>query len=460
MTGTAEETTTFAVTSLGLALSLIAIFGVLAGLVTRRSDLVVLAAPAAAVLVHGLARAPGRGVGFEVSLTVDSARVLVGEPLGVRVGVTSLERIGRVEAAVRVLPPLGAVTGMPTFRTLRLEPNNMCTYEFALRGHAIGRAAVGPVALRWHDPVGLVRYERVLGEVELVRVIPSVPAIRSLVAAAQTGAHFGEQTARSRADGFEFADSRAWRHGDPAARINWRVSARRDEPWVIDRHPDRNEDVVVFVDSFADARGSDGRSSLLSSLEIAAAIGSAHLARRDRVGYIGYGGLLQWIVPSAGQLAHYRLVDTMVETIVFASTATKDVGVVPVRALPRRALVIAVTPLLDERGTTAIRVLAARGHDVAVIAVDPLSIVDPLPLDAADVEVLGRHLWGLEQERQRRLIAASGVAVIRWTRPPDGALTGLESVLREATTGRRRMRTARSARAVGAGSSAGSVAGR
>jgi uncharacterized protein (DUF58 family) len=442
--------TTFAVTPLGMALALVAIVAGLAGVITRQRDFVVLGAPAAAALVHALARAPGRDVELTVTLDADAERVLVGDELTVRVAVTSPAPIGRVHAAVRVLAPLQCASVAQPLHTFVIgaEPSDddQCTYQFPLHAATIGRASVGPVALRWHDPIGVVRYERVSATARTVRVIPSAAVIRSLVAAAQTGAHFGEQVARSRADGFEFADMRPWRPGDPAARINWRASARRDEPWVIDRHPDRNEDVVLFVDSFADAHGPGARSSLASSLEIAAAIGSAHLARRDRVGFVGYGGLLQWLVPAAGQLARYRLVDAMVETVVFTSQATKDVGVIPVRALPTRALVIAVTALLDDRGTTAIRDLVGRGHDVAVIAVDPLTVVEALPDDASDVQVLGRRLWALEQERQRRRIATSGAAVIRWTCPEDGALTDLAAVLTQLTDWRHRSPSVRGGR--------------
>lgn len=446
----ASGRTTFTVTPLGLALAVVAVGGLLAGLLVRQRDFVVLSAPAAAVLAHAIARAPGRSVVLDVSLRLEATRVLVGDDLQVRLALTTTDRIGRVEAAVRVLPPLAWTDGSPASHTFHLAANDpradsLCTYDFALHAEAIGRATVGPVALRWRDPLGLVRYERVVGPVETVRALPSVAAIRSLVAAAQTGAHFGEQVARSRADGFEFADTRPWRPGDPASRINWRVSARREEPWVIDRHPDRNEDVVVFVDSFADARGPAGRSTLSSSLEIAAAIGSAHLARRDRVGYVGYGGLLQWLVPSSGQLARYRLVDAMVETVVFGSQASKDVGIIPVRALPRRALVLAVTPLLDVRGTGAVRELVARGHDVAVIAVDPLSVVGRLGSDASEAAVLGRRLWELEQERQRRRIAATGAAVIPWSRPPEGDIGDLGAVLEQITAWRHRVRPVRTA---------------
>ena len=439
-----------AITPLCVALVVVAIGGLLIGLLSHQRDAVVLGAPAAAVLAYGLSRAPGRHVALHVDVALSGTRVLAGDVLHVEVSVVGPTALGRLGAAVRVGAPLASLHSSSS-ATRSFQANDLCTYEFDLAANAIGRAAVGPVALRWHDPIGLVRYERVVGEAQTVRVVPDAATLRSLVAATQTGSHVGEQMSRGRADGLELADIRPWRSGDSGARINWRISARRDAPWVVDRHPDRNEDVVVFVDSFADVRGSDGRSSLASCLQIAAAVASAHVARRDRVGFIGYGGVLQWIVPTAGQLARYRLIDTMVETVVFASQASKDVGAVPVRALPSRALVLVVTSLLDPRGTAAIRGLIARGHDVAVIAVDPLSIVDALPVGATETATMGRRLWALDQANERRLLGATGVPVVRWSRPLDeaagdlGNLGDLDSVLREVTAWRQRMRATRAA---------------
>ena len=34
--------------------------------------------------------------------------------------------------------------------------------------------------------------------------------------------------------------------------MNWRVSARRNEPWVTVRHPDQSGDLVFLLDTFSD----------------------------------------------------------------------------------------------------------------------------------------------------------------------------------------------------------------
>ena len=74
-------------------------------------------------------------------------------------------------------------------------------------------------------------------------------------------------------------------------RINWRITARRSQLYVTEAHPERNTDVVLFLDSFSDLRLT-GTSSLDLAVRGAASIAEHYLARRDRVGLIGFGGTL------------------------------------------------------------------------------------------------------------------------------------------------------------------------
>ena len=76
-------------------------------------------------------------------------------------------------------------------------------------------------------------------------------------------------------------------------------------------------------------------------------------------------------------MQRYRLIDALLETGVEFSYAWKDVNIIPARTLPPKALVIAVTPLLDERSIMALHDLRARGHDLAIVEVSPEELVEP-----------------------------------------------------------------------------------
>ena len=67
--------------------------------------------------------------------------------------------------------------------------------------------------------------------------------------------------------------------GDLARRVNWRASARRGELWVNEYHPERNSDVIIFVDSFAEARR-DGSSTLDQGVRATAALAARYLREK------------------------------------------------------------------------------------------------------------------------------------------------------------------------------------
>ena len=125
---------------------------------------------------------------------------------------------------------------------------------------------------------------------------------------------------------------------------------------------------MLFLDSFTDA-GPEGRGILGQAVRAAATLAELYLRRRDRVGLVAFGGTLRWLEPGGGLVQHYRLVDALLETRVRFSYAWKDVNVIPARMLPARALVIAVTPLLDPRAVSALLDLRARGFDLAAVEV-------------------------------------------------------------------------------------------
>ena len=177
--------------------------------------------------------------------------------------------------------------------------------------------------------------------------------------------------------------------GDPLKRVNWRASARRGELWVNESHPERNTDVILFVDSFAEARlGGEGTLDL--AVRATAALADAYVGRRDRVGLIGFGGILRWLVPGTGIVQLYRIVDALLDTQIVLSYYWKEIDVIPRRTLPPNALVIALSPLLDPRSVGALLDLRARGFDLAVIDVSPVPFT-PRPERAARRARL-RHL--------------------------------------------------------------------
>ena len=134
-----------------------------------------------------------------------------------------------------------------------------------LRCERWGSFELGDIHLRARGRIGMLVWEGRVRRPHRMRVYPRPELLQNLVAPLETQLATGDLVARIRADGLEFADTRGFVPGDRLRSVNWRASARRGELIVNERHPDRNADVVLFLDSFAEARrteaGPTGRSS-------------------------------------------------------------------------------------------------------------------------------------------------------------------------------------------------------
>ena len=112
-----------------------------------------------------------------------------------------------------------------------------------------------------------------------------------------------------------------------------------------------------------------------------------------------------------GRTQVYRIVDALLDTEVALSYAWKGVDVIPPRTLPPQALVVGLTPLLDERTAAALLDLRARGFDLAVVDISPLPFAGP---GATEAERLARRLWALQRDVLRHRYRELGVAVAEW----------------------------------------------
>lgn len=379
--------------------------GLLAALVLRRPELAALAAPFLLLLAVGLLG--GGDPELRSWVSVDRDRVLEGEAVELEVELAVESTVPRVELLLE-LPP-GVVVDGDNPVAVRVEADDGKVLRFPLRVERWGTHRVGGLTLRTRDSFGLFsRTGRVDADV-LVKAYPQPEELRRLLRG-ETQLYSGDELSRRKGEGTEFADLRPFVYGDRVRRINWRASARRGELWVNEQHPERNMDVVLFVDSFADVRR--GRASSLDlAVRAAATLANRYLRRRDRVGLVSFGGYVRWLAPGSGMAHAYRIVDALLDTEITLSYAWKAIDVVPARTLPPQALVIALTPLLDDRSVRALFHLRARGFDLVVVELSPLAFVEPGP---EETDQLAYRLWRLERESLRAQFRAAGIPVVPW----------------------------------------------
>ena len=407
----------------------LAALGLVGALALRRPELAIAAAPFVLVVALGSrARDPRIAVAFRM----DADRTLEGVDEDVTLTVRSERAVDRLELVLD-LPAGVQVAGGDEAQSLRLHAGEERELDLAVRCLRWGVYDLGAVNVRARDHWRLMTWESRVGASHRLKAYPRPLTLQRLLAPMETQAFAGNQVARTKGDGIEYADIRDFVPGDRVRSINWRASARRQGLVVNERHPERNTDVVLFVDSFADVRDG-GRSVLDDAVRAAAALAAKYLEHRDRVGLVGFGGVLRWLQPGMGSTQRYRLVETLLETGVAPTYTWRDVNVIPARILPPAALVLALSPLVDPRFVAALEDLRGRRYDVAVVEVDPVPLVRPGP---TEVERAAYRLWLLEREVLRWRLEKRGIGIATW------ADRSLDAALEEVTTFRRHARTAR-----------------
>jgi uncharacterized protein (DUF58 family) len=405
--------------------------GLLAALAAGRPELAVMAAPFALLACAGLVL--GGDPEVAVRVEPERARALEGDELTFRVMVSSRRTVPRLETLLLLPAGLTLVEGANPV-AIRLRADRPRTLELRVRCRRWGGYVVGGVLLRARDAFGFYAYDARVEPSQELKVFPREEALRGLIRPQETQVFAGDEVSRRRGEGIEFADLRPFAFGDPLRHINWRASARRNQLWVNERHPERNTDVVLFLDTFTEARRGEA-STLDLAVGAAATLASRYIRRRDRVGLVSFGGLLRWLRPGTGLVQLYRILDALLDTEIWLNYAWKDIDVVPARTLPPQALVIALTPLLDERSVRALLDLRARGFDLVVIETSPVPFAEP---GETEEERLAYRLWKLRRDALRTRYHAAGVAVVEW-----GSDSPLEQATQEVTAFRRHARLAR-----------------
>ncbi len=415
-----------------LALGLLAAAGWAAALavLSARVELVLVGLGPLLALGALARRAPAPAVRVEHAVSAD--RILEGEHVTVTVTATA----DRPVALLEVLGPLpaGAVVAAGRRRAaLRLRPGHPAgfTYEVAFPGRGVHD--LGTIVFRARDRSGLRAWEGRCVMPHVLRVYPRPTPLRTLPRPVHPQASVGDYVSPALGEGIEPGDVRPFTAGDRIRQVNWRASLRLGTLHVTQRQRERNADVVIMLDTLAEVGVPPG-TTLDHGVRAAASLATAYLARKDRVGLVSYGGVIDWVRPASGRVQYERLADALGRAGVIFTYVAKDLGVVPPRVLPPRALVVAVTPLLDRRFTRAALDLSARGFDLVALVVSPVEITRAA-LGPARSVALACRLWALERRAQLADLRRQGIPALPWdpAEPLDVALAG---------SGRRRPRLA------------------
>jgi uncharacterized protein (DUF58 family) len=419
----------------------IAVVGFVGGLGLGRPELIAIAAAPVLILAVGVVRdeAPAP----EFAATLGRERALEGEWVDLEVVVAAAETIRRVELLLEVPAGLTLHAASDESRgrrlsieggavAVRVDADTATKLRFVLRCDQWGGYRLGPLTVRSEATLGVRHYAASYDLDLILKVFPPEHALRELLAPLNTQLNLGELVSRRVGEGIEFAELHPFGEGDDPRRINWRASTRKGSLWMNRRHPERNSDIVLLIDAIAGGR-IRSEQTLNYAVRASASIVSSHLGRRDRVGLMMMGGRIVWLRPRMFDLQRYKILEALTDSRLRPPAPGASVAIPP-RVLPPQAMLIALTPLIDDEVVAALNDIVGRGHDTAIVEIAP----EPF-LDTPDgpIEELGRRIWLLQREVVRRRFRGRGVAVVEWD-----PRTPFENALRSVASFRRAMRRA------------------
>jgi uncharacterized protein (DUF58 family) len=405
---------------LGAALLLI-------GVLLRRADLVVLAAPLLLGAGLGLAARPTQGPSLSLAAPTDA--LLEGGRATVTVTVDAPDGVDVAAVELALPPGLEPLTGAAA-----VVVEGRREVVLTVRAARWGRRQVGPAFLRATAGYGMLSWPPVRSEAATVTTWPlrdgfdapdTVPRAEGLV---------GGHRSRQPGEGGDVAGVRPFQPGDRLRRVNWRVTGRTGELHVTATYSDRDTEVLLVLDSLQDL-GRAPESSLDIAVRAAAAVAEHYLRAGDRVGLVDLGRPQRTVPARNGRNHLVRLLDVLMD-----ASPRRERGVGPSAADisgygSPSALVVLLSPLATAGALAAVATLARSGR--SVVAVDTLP-PNLHPDPRSDWTPLAFRLWRLRRTADIERLAELGVPVVAWS-----GSGSLDAVLRDAGRAARAARASR-----------------
>lgn len=368
--------------------------------------------------------------GLQVSRTVPSvvsldrpgtAQIRLHNPATRRVRVATREGAG---------PSAGVHPGR---QALEVDPKSWVELEEEIAPTRRGLIPIGPLTVRTAGPLGLGGRQQTLPVMDEVKCYPALPGRRQVELRLDRARMLqsGERSSALRGGGGEFDALREYHPDDEFRRINWRATARAPKPISNTYREERNQQVLLLVDTSRTMAGTvAGAPRFEHALD--AGIALAELAGRvgDHVGMTAFAGDVRVTVgPRSGRTQARRILDVLfnVHPTLDAPNYPRAFGLLLAR-YRRRALLVLLTELADPAAMEglflALPMLLAR-HLVVVAAVtDPAVEAEATSVPGSSEEAYAKAAaagaLAARAESTARL-GALGVTVV--DRPP-GELAG------------------------------------
>ena len=352
------------------------------------------------LLLRDALRLPGSG-GWEATRDVPNPLSL-GAEQEVLVGIRN-EAAAGLEALLADHAPAG-LEPFPREVGGRFDRNGEWIAAYQVRPPQRGSFDFGPIDLRlWRRNGWWMRQLRLPAE-QRAAVYPNVLAIRQYQLTLRRGMPYRPGQRRSRPPGAAtaFAGLRDYIAGDDVRRINWKASARRDQPVTVELEAERGQQVMILLDCGRLMTAPAGRLTKLDhAVNAALLLGWLAQQQGDRVGLLAFTDQVDTFLSAQRSPAQVSRLSAALYGVQ-AQFVEPDFGEAfshVARRVSRRSLVVVLTDVLDpgaSRDLVSQALWLSGRHLVLVVAME-----DPALISARDAPIdhSGRaYEWAAAEE--------------------------------------------------------------
>ena len=378
----------------------------------------------AAVLSYGILTDPPSGISGEK--TVERTKLGVGESTRVRVSLRIEEGAGIVQVS-DVIPPGFEITRGSNRRIFFKRPEKPLevVYEYEIRALKRGRHVLSPVEVIGVDPlrVGMRSYAILGNEID-IEVAPSFVPVKRLVTRklrtreGRPSSHLSRMGPVST----DFREIREYHPGDPLRVINWKATARLNEPLVNEYEPEGRARVMIYLDTTENMGvGTAVNGGLESAVGLTLSIIAFLLKSDFRVGLYLVGSR-RFETPRTGIQALSTFAKLLLHAGPSISGESFPLAVERSRALLEGGSTVSLfvtnlTPYtVDEISRAVERAVRFTGKGTIVVDVNPYHQIDGI-------------VGSLTALQKRALAEKLGVPVVHWNPAGESLPAGVKKVL-------------------------------
>ena len=242
----------------------------------------------------------------------------------------------------------------------------------------------------------------------------------------------GNYTSVFKGQGMQFSESRPYQPGDDVRRIDWTVTAKRQEPYIKIFEQERELTIMILADiSGSLSFGSHFQTKREQAVQTAALLGFAANRHSDAVGLCLCADQVEHYIPPKKGRHHVLNCLAALQTHAPKSPKTNlTAGIDYLLTLHKRPIVLAILSDFQDPGYDAALAIAAKRHDVIPIVIsDPaetqlpnagiVSLQDPetgdtLWLDTSDSDTRHRFktMMRIQAKQQARQFKSLGLTPI------------------------------------------------